>query len=58
MSVDLRTRYLGLDLRNPLVVSACPLTSKIDMPVPAGGSRRRCRGHALALRGTDRRTTR
>ena len=31
MSVDLRTRYLGLDLRNPLVVSACPLTSKIDM---------------------------
>ncbi len=31
MSVDLRTRYLGLDLRNPLVVSACPLTSKIDV---------------------------
>jgi dihydroorotate dehydrogenase (fumarate) len=31
MSVNLRTRYLGLDLRNPLIVSACPLTSKIDM---------------------------
>jgi dihydroorotate dehydrogenase (fumarate) len=30
MSVDLRSRYLGLTLRNPLVVSACPLTSKID----------------------------
>ena len=26
MSVDLRTRYLGLKLKNPLVVSACPMT--------------------------------
>lgn len=27
MNVDLRTQYLGLELANPLVVSACPLTS-------------------------------
>ena len=30
MSVDLSTKYLGLNLKNPLVVSACPLTGKID----------------------------
>jgi dihydroorotate dehydrogenase (fumarate) len=30
MSVDLRTRYLGLELRNPLVVSACPLSGKVE----------------------------
>ncbi len=30
MSVDLRTRYLGLELANPLVVSACTLTSKVE----------------------------
>lgn len=30
MSVDLRTRYLGLDLQNPIVASASPLTSSID----------------------------
>jgi dihydroorotate dehydrogenase (fumarate) len=28
--VDLSTNYLGLKLKNPLVVSACPLTEKID----------------------------
>jgi dihydroorotate dehydrogenase (fumarate) len=27
---DLRTRYLGLDLRNPLVASASPLTGTLD----------------------------
>ena len=26
MSVDIRTRYLGLDLRSPIVASASPLT--------------------------------
>lgn len=31
MSVDLRTRYLGLELANPLVVSACPLTERLVM---------------------------
>ena len=30
MIVDLRTRYLGIDLANPVVVSACPLTEDID----------------------------
>ena len=29
MSVDLATRYLGLQLKNPLVVSACPLTGNL-----------------------------
>lgn len=30
MSVNLNTKYLGLQLKNPLVVSACPLTQKLD----------------------------
>ena len=30
MSADLSTKYLGLKLRNPLVVAACPLTLQID----------------------------
>ena len=30
MSVDLTTTYLGLKLRNPLVISACPMTAEID----------------------------
>ncbi len=30
MSVDLSTHYLGLKLKNPLVASASPLTSKLD----------------------------
>lgn len=30
MNVDLTTRYLGLTLANPLVVSACPLTGDVD----------------------------
>ena len=30
MSVDLRTRYLGLDLRSPIVASASPLTGEAD----------------------------
>ena len=29
VSVDLSTRYLGLTLKNPLVVSACPLTGDL-----------------------------
>jgi dihydroorotate dehydrogenase (fumarate) len=29
MSLDLRTKFLGLELKNPLVVSACPLTQKL-----------------------------
>ena len=30
MSVDLATTYLGLKLKNPLMISACPLTADID----------------------------
>ena len=30
MSVDLTTRYLGLNLKNPLVVSACTLSGRLD----------------------------
>lgn len=30
MNVDLTTRYLGLELPNPLVISACSLTGKLD----------------------------
>ena len=28
MSVDLTTKYLGLNLKNPLVIAACPLTQQ------------------------------
>ena len=31
MSVNLSTQYLGLKLKNPLVVSACPWTEKVDI---------------------------
>lgn len=30
MSVDLSTRYLGLELEHPIVVSACPMTANLD----------------------------
>ena len=30
MTVDITTKYLGLDLANPLVASSSPLTSKLD----------------------------
>lgn len=30
MSVDLRTRYLGLELKNPLVAAPTPMTGKLD----------------------------
>lgn len=30
MSVDLSTRYLGLELKNPIVVASCPLTESMD----------------------------
>ena len=31
MGADLTTDYLGLQLVNPIVVSACPLTAEIDV---------------------------
>ncbi len=30
MSVNLSTKYLGLNLKNPLVIAACPLSGKLD----------------------------
>lgn len=30
MTIDLSTKYLGLPLKNPLVVAACPLTQSLD----------------------------
>jgi dihydroorotate dehydrogenase (fumarate) len=30
MTINLNTKYLGLNLKNPLVIAACPLTGKID----------------------------
>ena len=30
MSVDLKSRYLGLELANPIVASASPLTGSVD----------------------------
>jgi dihydroorotate dehydrogenase (fumarate) len=30
MNVDLSTKYLGLELKNPLMISACSMTGKID----------------------------
>jgi dihydroorotate dehydrogenase (fumarate) len=30
MNPDLTTRYLGLELKNPLVVAACPLTGQVE----------------------------
>jgi dihydroorotate dehydrogenase (fumarate) len=30
MSINLSTKYLGLSLKNPLVISSCPLTGKIE----------------------------
>lgn len=30
MTIDLSTKYLGLQLKNPLVIAACPLTGVVD----------------------------
>ncbi len=30
MTVDLSTQYLGLKLKNPLVIAACPMTQSLD----------------------------
>jgi len=30
-TIDLTTRYLGLELTNPVMVSACPLTGEVDV---------------------------
>ena len=30
MNLNLSTKYLGLQLTNPLVIAACPITGKVD----------------------------
>ena len=53
MTVDLQTRYLGLELRSPIVASASPLNGE---PVTAAAPRARRRGGdrpAVAVRGGD-----
>ena len=30
MSIDLTTKYMGLELKNPLVIAACPLCGDAD----------------------------
>ncbi len=54
MSVDLSTTYLGLKLKNPLVIAACPLTGEIDWLRRLEAGRRRRGRVALAVRGADR----
>ena len=49
MSVDLRTRYPGLELRSPLVASPSPLTGELEGLVRLG--RGRGGGAAVAVRG-------
>ena len=51
--IDLSTNYLGLKLKNPVVVSASPLTEKLENFRSPG--RRRGLGHCdvLAVRRTD-----
>ena len=53
MSIDLRTRYLGLDLRSPLVASASPLTGELATARRARGGRRGRDRAAVAVRGGD-----
>ena len=47
--VDLRTRYLGLELRNPIVAAASPLTGSVESLL-----RLQEAGAAVAVRGADR----
>ena len=54
MSVDLRTRYLGLDLANPIVPSASPMGQRIETLKATGGRGRRGGRPAVAVRGADR----
>ena len=50
MTVDLTTQYLGMTLRNPMVVSSCPLTGCLQTLRATGRSGRRGRGAALGIR--------
>ena len=54
MSVDLTTNYLGLKLKNPLVIAACPLTEQLETLQRLEAAGRGRRRPPLALRGADR----
>ena len=54
VTVDLRTRYLGLDLRSPIVASASPLTGEPDS---AAASRRAGRRRSSCRRSSRRRSS-
>ena len=53
-----RTRYLGLELRTPLVASSSPLTGTLDGAAAPRGRRRRGGRAAVALRGGAHRRVR
>ena len=53
MTVDLRTRYLGLDLRSPIVASAAPQNAEPAHGPSPRARRRRCDRASLAVRGGD-----
>ena len=50
---DLTTRYLGLELRSPIVASASPLNGQPDTARRGRGRRRGRHRHAVAVRGGD-----
>ena len=50
---DLSTTYLGLNLKNPLVASASPLSKKIDRARKLGRSRYLGNCDVFALRRAD-----
>ena len=54
MPMDLSTRYLGLDLRSPLVASSGPLTARTDTLRALEDAGDRGGRAALAVRGADR----
>ena len=48
--IDLSTRYMGLNLKNPIVASASPLCDSVDKIRLSGRSRHRRRRLAVSVR--------
>ena len=56
MTIDLSTRYLGLNLRHPLMVGASPIVDDLVVPCAAIGIGKKKCPHAIeAIRGRSRR---
>ena len=53
MTIDFTTKYLGRQLRSPLVVASSPLASELDVLRRIEELGRRRGGLAVALRRTD-----